>query len=100
MRFNIQDLRGDLNKMDQRRLDSYFRWFRMKVTTTVSFLAWTGMIISVLAIIAGILTAFFLHGEVDSNAKILQYFPVFSYISRLPFINSFPYPTSRERYRE
>lgn len=79
--------------MDQRRLESYFRWFRMKVTTTVSFLAWTGIIISVLAIIAGILTAVLLNREMDSNAKILRYVPIIiSPLSPYPLYELLPLP--------
>ena len=54
MKFNITEMEGDFNMLDPTRMESFFRCFRIKVTTVVSLLDWTGIITSVLAIFLGI----------------------------------------------
>ena len=56
--------------LDQLRLESY--GCKMRVTTAVSLLGWTGIITGVLAIIAGIMSVFYLNGYCMVHYNIMD----------------------------
>ena len=66
--------------LNQLRLEGYFSFCKMRVSTAVSLLGWVGIVISLLAVIAGILVA------VDD---IFHYLP---YLFSIPLYLTLPYP--------